>query len=613
MVRFLIRSFLSFGAFCLGVAVASQAAAQDGDSQGGEACATVTAQRGTTEALAPEAEEWTGTAVGDAYVGGTELRTGKRSYMEVCLDENNSFRIKSDTQVKVAKILETAQDEAGAIVRLVEMQVIDGEVSARLKKLPEGVRVKIASPTAVAGAMGTGFTVGFAKATAVASFKVVQNAVVVEALDKPDKQVTVNALEQVVVIPWRGGKITAEGRGVLSEKLLGKDFVKQFRQKPGELDVSATATAPAPEDATDKEQRRAESQAAALDGARAALSALVLSLAVDDSTTVSDLLAKDPTLAARLYALIAAAPAIETTFGDDDACSVTVQADIGAIGRALGRNLAATIASVRQITEADYLKQFGDQAVLTTKQTAQADAKRRLAEKITGCVIAKGRTLRDEMRRNALVRAVVDGVVGGAVLERTWYFSDGSITVLMSCSGDRMAQDLPDLVGDTYLSSPEPVVFHDFEDYRELNVHVGAAEVAGKGKGGRPTQGETAKTLAMMLGLEGEVEGDGSALDYINFWRGHGINPLGGWDPNAETTDEVLAELLVQLLGLLGEVGDPTNPQDYVEVLDRLGLGLSNVRDVLNDLTLNGLFVQIVHTSPFAGLYDGNMSPARGY
>jgi hypothetical protein len=610
MQGFLIRALLWVAALCLLVALVSQSAAQDGDSQGTQPCTTVTAQRGTTEALLPETEQWKGTAIGDAYAGGTELRTGKRSYVEVCLDKDNSFRIKSDTQVAVEKILEAAEEEAGTVVRLVELQVIDGEVSARLKKLPEGVRVKIASPTAVAGAMGTGFTVGFTKATGVSSFKVIQNAVVVEALDKADKQVTVNALEQVVVIPWRGGKITAEGRGVLSEKLLGKDFLKRFRQKPGQIMVTTTCTAPAPDDATDKQERRAESQAAALDAARAGLSALVLSLAVDESSMVSDLLAKDAALAGRVYALIAVAPAIETTFTDEDACTVTVQADVGAIGRALGRNLPATIASVREIAEADYLGTFGEQAALTTKQAAEADAKRRLAEKITGCVIGKGRTLGDEARRNALVRTIIEGVVGGAVLERTWYFSDGSVTVLMSCSGDRMAQDLGDLVGDTYLSSPEPVVVNDFADYRELSFRVGAIETAAKGKGGKPTQGETAKTLARMLGLEGEIEGDGSVLDYINFWRGHGVNPLGGWDPNAEMTDEVLAELLVQVLGLLGEVEDPSNPHDYVDVLDRLGIALSNARDVLGDL---GVSVQIVYTSPLAGLYQENLSSVRGY
>lgn len=462
----LVTCLVVFGATCLVVGIAFDGAAQGDGASADAASATVTAQRGKTEALLLNAEEWTKTETGHTYTSGTELKTDTRSYIEVSLDEENSFRIKGTTQVKVEKIFDAATDESGKVIRLVELQVIDGEVNARLNQLPDDVRVKVSSPTAVAGASGTGFTLSFSKAKQLAKIKVIESTVLVEALDRADKAVEVGALQQVEATPWKGGKITATGRGVLSEKVLGKEFVARFRQKPEDIKVVATGTAPAPEDVTKKDERLAEAKTAALDAARSALSAVVLRLAVNEFTSVADLLAEDEALAAKVYEIIAAAPAIDTTFANDDSCTVTVRADIEALSEAIGQELAATIASVEEIPKADYLAKFGARPAITTKRAATVDAQRRLAEKIYGSVIEGGQVLNDVA--DAQVRVTVQGVVRGAVVEEEHYFTDGSVTVVMSCPGDQIAEKHGAIVGDTFLSSPEPAVIHDFLDYRAM-------------------------------------------------------------------------------------------------------------------------------------------------
>jgi len=450
---------------CLVAGPALKGAAQDDETS-----ATVTAQRGTTEALLLDAEKWADTKVGKTYTTGTELKTGDRSYIEVGLDEQNSFRIKGTTQVKVEKILSVSEDESGTVIRLVELQIIDGEVNARLNQLPDDVRVRVSSPTAVAGASGTGFTVGFDKANKHTLVEVVQSSVVVEALDRANKKIKVNALQQVEATPWAGGKITAIGHGVLSEKLLGKDFIEQFRQKPEEITISVNATAAVPEGVKGKEERQAESKAAALDAARAKLTAVVLGLAVNETLTVADLLAQDDELAEKVYRVIAVVPPAATTFADDDACTVTLKLDMDALGVPLDQELAATIASVEEIPKADYLKKFGAQAAVTTKRAAEVDAQRRLAEKIYGSVIEGGRTLDDEAKQHAPIRVTIQGVVQGAVVEETHYYSDGSVAVLMSCPGDQIAANHGDVVGETFLSSPEPTALRDFADYRAMHT-----------------------------------------------------------------------------------------------------------------------------------------------
>lgn len=457
------------GVLGLAAVLAPQGATQDDAAAGEVASATVTGQRGTTEVLLLDEEEWAKTKVGRVYTTGTELKTGKRSYIEISLDEQNGFRIKGTTQVRVEKIYDAAEDETGSVIRLVELQIIDGEVNARLNQLPDDVRVRVMSPTAVAGAAGTGFTFSFNKAEKLSLVKVIESSVIVEALDRANKKVKVEALQQVEATPWKGGKITATGRGVLSEKILGKEFVEKFRQKPEDVKVSVTATAPAPEEVTKKDERRAASKTEALDAAHAKLSAVVLGLAVNEFTTVADLIAEDEALAGKVYGVIATLPPAETTFGDDDACTITLALDMKALGEALGQDLGAVIASVEEIAKADYLKKFGARALITTKRAATVDAQRRLAEKIYGSVIEGGRTLENAARQDARVRVTVQGVVRGAVVEEEHYFSDGSVSVVMSCPGDQIAANHGAIVGDTFLSSPEPAVIHDFLDYRVMH------------------------------------------------------------------------------------------------------------------------------------------------
>ncbi len=592
--------------------------AQPDASQGDGASATVTTQRGTTEALLLDATQWENTEVGRLYVSGSEFRTGTRSYIEVSLDENNSFRIKGTTRVKVSKILDASTDVSGKVVRLVELQVIDGEVNARLNRLPDDVRVKVSTPTAVAGTTGTGFTVGFRKAERLTLVTVIESNVLVEALDRADKTIIVNALEQVEVRSWKGGKITATGRGVLSEKLLGKDFVEKFHRRAEKLAVVATGTGHAPEDVAERDERRAESEAAAHDAAHAALSAVVLQLVVNESTTVSDLLAKDNALAAKVYEIIAAASAAETTFAADDSCTVTVQADITAIGEVLGRKLVATIASVREIPKAAYLKKFGARALNTTKRAAETDAQRRLAGKINGSIIKRGSTLEDEADRNAQVRATILGVVQGAIVEEERYFSDGSVAVLMSCMLGQIAENHGEIVGETFLSSPAPAVIHDFMDYRMMRQLAAIAPGQDAGKGARvveekkKTQGDLAQEIVRMLGLDSELPPDATELDYIGFLRDRGVRPLPDWRPDEEANEEVLAVVIVQVLGWLSEVEDPTNPDDYIALLEERGLILTSVRGMLGDIEVVNLLVQTTHGTSLGGLYEDNLSSIRG-
>ena len=595
------------------VAAADAEAAEGSESRNEEGGTRVTAQRGTTEALLLDATEWVKTQIGAIYAGGSGLRTGPRSYIEVYFDEANGFRIKADTEVRVDKVLETSEDGSGHVVRLVELEVIDGEVNARLGRLPEDVRVNVTSPSAVAGATGTGFTFIFNKREQDTLVKVVHDTVVVGARDRADKQVAVAALEQIEVRPWADGKLTATGRAVLSEKELGKEFVARFREKEGELKVSAIGTALASDDVTDRDLRRAGSQEAATDAARSALASLVLQLAIDarpdaGATTVADVLARDKA-ASKVYELIGNAEVSGVTFTEDDACTVVVQVDLAALAEALGRKLGATVRGVREITEDDYVNTFGAEALEATRKAAEADGKRRLRLKLNGSIIARGRTLEDEAVRNADVRLTILGVLDNAVVEEAHVYSDGSVALLMSCLLSKIAENHPEIVGALYMSSPEPVMLNDFMDYRFMREHLAGVR---EGEGGQ-TQGALAKALVKMLGRENEMDPNATDQDYANFLALLGIFPIGGWDVRAPATEEDIAVVLVNVLGLLPEVDDPDNPDDYLALLRERRLGLGSVRSILGNVGLNNPLVQVAGGTPLSGLYQDNLSSVRGF
>ena len=135
------------------------------------------------------------------------------------------------------------------------------------------------------------------------------------------------------------------------------------------------------------------------------------------------------------------------------------------------------------------------------------------------------------------------------------------------------------------------------------------------------TQGELAVAIVIMLGLESEIDNhagakatlllrpNGSELIHADFLSGRGVRPLEGWEINEEVTNEVLAVVVVQVLGLVWDVGNRDDPDDYIAVLEARDLILTSVRDVLSELEAINPVVHI----PLAGLYQNNLSAIRGF
>ncbi len=58
------------------------------------------------------------------------------------------------------------------------------------------------------------------------------------------------------------------------------------------------------------------------------------------------------------------------------------------------------------------------------------------------------------------------------------------------------------------------------------------------------------QTLAQLTGESGQFSASSKAADYVQWAKNKGIEPVGGWRPAARLNSDVLAQSLVQLLGL---------------------------------------------------------------
>lgn len=91
------------------------------------------------------------------------------------------------------------------------------------------------------------------------------------------------------------------------------------------------------------------------------------------------------------------------------------------------------------------------------------------------------------------------------------------------------------------------------------------------------TQLEYIRWLVKLADATSQFTPDSTAADYVQWARANGMNPDGGWDPAAPLTREVLAQTLVQFLGLVGgktKTGTITTTTDFEYLLLREGIVL---------------------------------------
>jgi hypothetical protein len=123
-----------------------------------------------------------------------------------------------------------------------------------------------------------------------------------------------------------------------------------------------------------------------------------------------------------------------------------------------------------------------------------------------------------------------------------------------------------------------------------------AAELTGA------TQLQYLQLLVVLTGEAPWFPANATANDYVQWARNNGMNPQGGWQPNALLTTDVMAETLVELLGL--------NPRkqngNYYLTLARDGI---NLQPVVGTVSLD--FLRVFMDNPWHWSKENPPSPTK--
>lgn len=280
---------------------------------------------------------------------------------------------------------------------------------------------------------------------------VVQGNVVFVSGDNPNKSVTVKPFQQTTISPWELAQLRVRGSGLLSERILGRQFIQQ-RQ--------AQAAAKLRGAGVDKDEPIARQKALSQ------IAHIIYDLKTEGDKPVSQLLMQDEKLAKKLFDYVATAKVVESEKQPDGTVRVVLELDGLGAQEALGGAIQFKQA-IAPISLAEYGRLYGPKARVTTERAAEVDALRKMAEKIYGVVIDSNTTVENFALKNDTIRQTVTGVVQGAEKVDTIYYSDGSCKVIMVMNAALIPKQLSPMMGNVfgqnYVGSPEVIEFANFE------------------------------------------------------------------------------------------------------------------------------------------------------
>jgi hypothetical protein len=114
------------------------------------------------------------------------------------------------------------------------------------------------------------------------------------------------------------------------------------------------------------------------------------------------------------------------------------------------------------------------------------------------------------------------------------------------------------------------------------------------------------QAISQAVGESGQFGASSSPADYIQWAKNRGMNPAGGWSANSAVSANIVAETLVQLLGL--------NPnkfgRDYLRNLDSEGIHI-DANSVVTASLLASLLDQPEASSHVGRLASLTLSPTK--
>ncbi|MDX9703153.1 MAG: LPP20 family lipoprotein [Candidatus Auribacterota bacterium] len=409
-------------------------------------------------------DTWQSAKAGVELASSDSLKTGVESNVDVAFDLVNLFRLQPESELIVGKIPESL-DEGAGVERLYRFSLLGGSMISKLDKLPKETRYEVETPVAIAGARGTAFVVRASSEGC--QFTALENNIEIQCRASRQKQVVAGPYRQVSVATWETVSMSAEGTGVLSEAILGK----MIGESMDKIYIRAEGTSGKHPEIEDVQKRESLMRIEARRNAEDQLAGMITEIKIGPEKNLADMLFDDTALAGKLFQMVSEASVVETVSNDDGTVTVILQLGLEQIQRMCKEKLNVW-KSVRQISRSQYMQDYPAVARVTTERAAKLDAYRRLAEKIYGTVITSDTRVRDMTLERDTVTNVVEGMVQGAKVVQTTYYSDGSVKVMMVIDGSLVKNRLSEAssidMGLHYVSSPELISYTDYRFFEVL-------------------------------------------------------------------------------------------------------------------------------------------------
>lgn len=393
-----------------------------------------------------------------------ELKTMEKSTVDVEFDLVNLFRVQAKSHIKVNEIPSAAQTGKNA-ERLYNLGLIDGSMIAKLNKLPQGTRFEVQTPVAVAGARGTAFAV--TEADSRSTITTLENKVDIKSKEERFKSVVADSYRRVVVSPWDATRLSAVGTGVLSEAILGR-MIKDSMDK---IMLRAEGKGGPHPEIPDQVAAKAQSEKEARAVAENKLAEIISEIKIGPEKNLANLMFDDTSIAGKLFEMVSKARTIETKQNPDGSVTVVIELRADEIQQLVKQRINVW-KSIKIISRTEYMQAFPALARVTTERAAKLDGYRRLAEKIYGTVVSSETTVEDLALKNDTIKNVVQGVVQGATVTDTVYYSDGSIKVTMAIDGSPVRNQISSAsgedLGNDYVSSPEGIEYNEYRFFEIL-------------------------------------------------------------------------------------------------------------------------------------------------
>ena len=434
------------------------------------------------ECLQAGEEEWKPAAMGEKLKAKDSLKTLNNSYADMQLDPQNRFRLRENSVLDIERLGHEARDPDGSVVKIVDLGLLEGELLARLDRLPVGTRLNIRSPVAIAAVRGTTFAMGIGSDTRTTRVAVSNGRLTVKAIGEPQKFVPVDAQQHTVVSPWGKAILRARGTGLPPKSLLikrlgdpkvpikdAREMLERLRKPRPSLKnivISASASATAPAGIEDREEARRLASEKARSRARKEIIRKLEMVRLSGEETIGDVMNKDAGICRSLFELTLRTGAVEQYDVKTRTSTVQLSLPLEPVRTVIGRDISFAWTKISPVSLKDYAAAFGGFIRAATARAAQVDAYRRLAENIYGTVVNSTTTLRDFTVRNDKIEIAVKGVVRGAGEVSRTYYSDGSIDIVLDISGSTVTSGLSPVTGDifgkNYMASPVALSADDF-------------------------------------------------------------------------------------------------------------------------------------------------------